>query len=70
MNKYLKIISELTDQPVNMDTKFHDIKGFDELDKIELAMGLEDHFNKEIPDEVLAKAENLHHLHQYLSKGK
>jgi len=52
---------------ITLDTSIYDDLGADSLDAVEIIMGLEDHFNVEIPDEVAEKFEKIGDIVTYLT---
>ncbi|MGB3367467.1 MAG: acyl carrier protein [Acidaminobacteraceae bacterium] len=53
---------------ITLDTSIHDDLGADSLDAVEIIMGLEDHFNVEIPDEIAEKFEKIGDIVTYLTQ--
>jgi acyl carrier protein len=54
------------DEEVTPDAHFVDDLGCDSLDRIELAMALEEEFNIEIPDDDMYPIQTVGQAHEYL----
>ncbi len=53
---------------ITLETSIHDDLGADSLDAVEIIMGLEDHFDVEIPDEIAEKFEKISDIVDYLNQ--
>lgn len=54
---------------ITLETSIHDDLGADSLDAVEIIMGLEDHFDVEIPDEIAEKFEKIGDIVTYLTEN-
>ena len=55
-------------ESLTLNTQWHEI-GLNELDLVELFIGIEDEFNIEFPDEVSEKFKDINDAVQYVSRS-